>query len=162
MSAENSFHSMLNQLSAEMNDLYGYVTHPGDNFGEPAINSGPCGAFAHAFFKLWNQRFLEKVHIVFIMEKNSDTCWHVVIRLPDGALFDGGDGVHNEKKYGDMLIEDMVLYDEDLLEKRSYGLKRTYPRYCPHFSIHAVESIIEKYCTRIEKDGLFKRQGGVV
>jgi hypothetical protein len=60
---------VLNELSNAINKLYGYVTQPGDNFGEPAINSGPCAVFANSFFKLWNQKFSEKVHIVFIMEK---------------------------------------------------------------------------------------------
>ena len=39
----------LSELSGEINKLYGYVKIAGDNFGEPAINSGPCGPFANAF-----------------------------------------------------------------------------------------------------------------
>ena len=62
----------LGELSGEINKLYGYVKIAGDNFGEPAINSGPCGPFANAFFKLWNLKFTEKVNIVFIMVKKSD------------------------------------------------------------------------------------------
>lgn len=41
MNAENNVSDLLNALSDEVNRLYGYVTIPGDNFGEPAINSGP-------------------------------------------------------------------------------------------------------------------------
>jgi hypothetical protein len=51
---------LLNKLSKEINELYGYVTIEGDNYGEPAINSGPCGPFANAFYKTWNQKFSEK------------------------------------------------------------------------------------------------------
>ena len=65
MNAENNISDLLNALSDEINQLYGYVKLAGDNFGEPAINSGPCGAFANTFLKQWNQRFSEKVNIVF-------------------------------------------------------------------------------------------------
>ena len=51
MNAENNSYDLLNELSDEINKLYGYVKIAGDNFGEPAINSGPCGPFANAF--LW-------------------------------------------------------------------------------------------------------------
>jgi len=30
----------LETLSAQINKQYGYVSHAGDNFGEPVINSG--------------------------------------------------------------------------------------------------------------------------
>ena len=76
MNAKN----ILNALSADINQLYGYVKTTGDNFGESAINSGPCGPFANAFLRMWNQKFNEKAHIVFIMVKNSDKCWHVLVR----------------------------------------------------------------------------------
>lgn len=137
---------LLNDLSNEINKLYGYVKMPGDNFGEPSINSGPCGPFANAFFNLWNEKFPEKVNIVFIMVKNTDECWHVLIRLPNGLLFDGGCGVHDQEKYKDKFdIVDMVEYDVELLEKHSYGLNRTFPRYCPDFSIEVVSDLIKKH-----------------
>ena len=148
----------LGELSGEINKLYGYVKIAGDNFGEPAINSGPCGPFANAFFKLWNLKFTEKVNIVFIMVKNSDECWHVLIRLPSGSLYDGGHGVHSEEMYSDEFdIEDMIEYDINLLEKHSCGLDREYPRYCPSFSIHAVEGLIEKYLNLIQKNVIFEK-----
>jgi hypothetical protein len=65
MNAENNVSDLLNALSDEVNRLYGYVKTPGDNFGEPAINSGPCGPFANAFLNLWNQS-LSKRHILFL------------------------------------------------------------------------------------------------
>ncbi len=157
MNAENNVPDLLNALSDEVNRLYGYVTIPGDNFGEPAINSGPCGAFAHAFLKLWNQKFSEKAHIVFIMVKNADECWHVLVRLPNRLLYDGGHGLHSEDKYsGKFDIVDMVEYDIGLLEKYSYGLDREYPRYCPNFSINTMEGIIGKYLNLIQKNITFK------
>jgi hypothetical protein len=151
MNVENNLYNLLNELSDEINKLYGYVKIAGDNFGEPAINSGPCAPFANVFFKLWNQKFTEKVNIVFIMVKNADECWHTLIRLPNGSLYDGGYGVHSEEKYSEFNIEDMVEYDMDLLEKRSYGLDREYPRYCPNFSIQVIEGLIAKYLNLIEK-----------
>lgn len=144
--------SILNTLSSEINKCYGYVTIVGDNLGEPAINSGPCAPFANAFYHSWNQKFAEKAHIVFIMLKNSDECWHVLIRLPDKSLFDGGIGVHYESSWdkNKFFIEDMLIYDAELLEKRSGGLKRTYPRYCPDFSLEVVSNIIDEYLDLIK------------
>lgn len=152
LSAENYISDLLNALSDEVNHLYGYVKIAGDNFGEPAINSGPCGPFANSFLRIWNQKFAEKVNIVFIMVKNSDECWHILIRLPNRLLYDGGHGVHSEEKYsGKFDIVDMIEYDIELLEKRSYGLDRIYPRYCPSFSINVIEALIGKYLNLIEK-----------
>lgn len=140
---------VLNELSSEINKIYGYVKLEGSNLGEPAINSGPCGPFANIFFKLWNEKFTEKVTIAFIMMKSSDECWHTLIRLPNGLFFDGGCGVHNEDKYkGKFDIEEMVEYDLELLEKRSYGLDRKYPRYCPDFSIDKITNLIQKYLNK--------------
>ncbi len=71
-------------------------------------------------------------------------CFLVLIRLPNGLLFDGGFGVHDESKYADSFdIVDMEEYDLSLLEKNSYGLNRTYPRYCPDFSLEIVTNMIE-------------------
>jgi hypothetical protein len=149
---ENNWIRILNELSKEINSLYGYVEVEGDNFGEPAINSGPCGAFANAFYIAWNRRFTKKCSIVFVMVNGSDECWHVLVRLPNGRLFDGGFGVHDEKKYekAKLRIEDMETYDLKILDERSYGLERTYPRYCPSFSIAAVSSLIERYLNEID------------
>jgi hypothetical protein len=148
--------SILNQLSKEINALYGFVTIRGDNYGDPAINSGPCGAFAYAFFHIWNRVFSEKVHFVFVMDRNPDECWHVVIRLPNGSLFDGGYGVHEEKQYNlqRFHMEDMLHLDLKLLEERSYGLERDYPLYCPSFSLATITSMIEKSIEEIKIIGL--------
>ncbi len=143
---------LLNELSDEVNDIYGYVDVAGSYLGEPAINSGPCGPFANAFFHNWNQRFNYKINIVFVIVKNSVKCWHVLIRLPNGLLFDGGFGVHDEEKYkGKFDIKDMINYDMEIVEKYSYGLNRKYPRYCPTFSIDIVTDLIKKYLDKIEE-----------
>ena len=146
----NTTIEVLNTLSQDINKLYGYVNMPGDNFGEPAINSGPCAPFAKIFCECWNARFSKKVNIVFIMVKGSDECWHVLIRLPNGQLYDGGYGLHDDNKYKDQFdIEDMLNFDINLLEQRAYGLDRNYPRYCPNFSASTVKDIIEKHLSKI-------------
>jgi len=40
---KNKVIQILNDLSTAINERYGYVTLEGSNFGESAINSGPCG-----------------------------------------------------------------------------------------------------------------------
>lgn len=150
---ENTTLILLNELSEKINKLYGFVTIAGENFGEPSINSGPCGPFANAFYKIWNQKFSEKVHIAFIMVKNSDECWHVLIRLPNGLLFDGGFGVHPENMWDKDKFDiiDMLTYNLQLLEKHSGGLNRKYPRYCPNFSIAEVSDLITNYINLIKE-----------
>ncbi len=150
---ENKTLILLNELSEQINNLYGFVKIAGENFGEPAINSGPCGPFANVFYTIWNQKFTDKVNIVFIMVKNSDECWHVLIRLPNGLLFDGGFGVHQENKWDKdkFDIVDMLQYNLQLLEKNSGGLNRKYPRYCPNFSIEKVTNLITNCINLIEE-----------
>lgn len=133
----------LEALKNEINGLYGYE---GDT---PRINYGPCGVFADLFHKAWNLRFKDPVHIVFVMTKDLEECYHVCICLPDGSLYDGGIGIHNRDFYKDFMIMDMLEYDHDLLEKWSYGLDRTYPRYCPDFDRDATERIIIKHLSSI-------------
>jgi len=111
--------------------------------GIPRINYGPCGVFAQIFFKKWNELFKNKVHICFILTPSKDECDHVLIRLPSGDLYDGGVGIHTEEEYcSKFLIEEMLEYDEALLEKWSYGLDRIYPRFCPHFDRKFIEKIV--------------------
>lgn len=142
----------LNNISKEINEEYGYVILPGDNYGEPAINSGPCGPFAKAFCEIWNSQFEQKVNIVFVMTPDKNECWHIAVRLPGGELFDGGVGVHKEEKYEDKyFLEGMVKYDDKLMEERSYGLNRKYSRYCPSFSLSEVENIIRKHLNKISQ-----------
>lgn len=143
---------VLNELSQAINQYYGYVTQEGENLGEPVINSGPCGPFADIFFHEWNKRFSDKVTIAFIMEIAKNECYHVLIRLPNGKLYDGGIGVHDPSHYDARFnIEEMKVYDWKLLDERSYGLDRTYPRYCPHFNPAELRALIAKYLNTIDK-----------
>src|SRR5712692_4989426 len=61
--------------------------------GAPRINLGPCGRFARDFRARWNARFRDPVTIAFIMSNDGATCHHVLVKLPDGRYFDGGNGV---------------------------------------------------------------------
>lgn len=128
---------ILQKITNEINNEYGF------HDGIPRINYGPCGVFAQIFFKKWNELFKNKVHICFILTKSKDECDHVLIRLPSGELYDGGLGIHTEEEYDSkFLVEEMLEYDEALLEKWSYGLDRIYPRFCPRFDRKFVEKIV--------------------
>ncbi|MBS0288337.1 MAG: hypothetical protein JSR17_13655 [Proteobacteria bacterium] len=140
----------LNELSEAINAHYGYVKLAGSNFGEPVINSGPCGPFANVFFHEWNKRFSEKVTISFVMDTTNGECHHVLIRLPNGLLYDGGTGVHDESYYDARFkIEDMKVYDYQLLDERAYGLNRTYPRFCPDFKLQELLELIVAHLDKI-------------
>lgn len=132
----NLFYS-LNELASKINAWLEF------HEGIPRINYGPCGVFAYEFMQAWNQKFTEKVHIVFILTPDELECDHVLVRLPTGELFDGGLGVHHEESYLDKFkIIDMNVYQHELLEKWSYGLDRTYPRFCPDFDRDKLKGLI--------------------
>lgn len=121
----------------------------------PRINYGPCGVFAKLFFDAWNKRFTDKVHIVFILMKSHEECWHIALRLPTGELYDGGIGIHQDSDYGEnYYIEEMIEYDHALLEKWSYGLDRVYPRYCPNFDKDKLQFLIQSHLDRIRTQRL--------
>lgn len=142
---------LLNNLSKAVNNLYGTVSIDGDNFGEPAINSGPCGPFANEFYKVWNAKFIEQVQICFLLRQDTDECYHIVNRLPDGNFFDGGVGYHKFELYHDknLKILDMVNYDIDILDKYAHGLDRRYPKYCPEFDLNTVTMLLEEHISKI-------------
>ncbi|MEK6734644.1 MAG: hypothetical protein AABY27_06055 [Pseudomonadota bacterium] len=131
----------LENIKNEINQEYGFQGNI------PSINYGPCGIFAKIFYNEWNSIFPQnKCHICFVMTLDRSECDHIVIRLPSKELYDGGIGIHNEDKYIEkFIIDEMFDYAEDLLEKWSYGLNRTYPRFCPNFNQYFVEKIIRKH-----------------
>ncbi|KTC95849.1 ATPase [Legionella geestiana] len=131
--------TILTKLSHAINAEFGFHENT------PRINYGPCGVFAILFMNAWNARFAEKAHIVFIMTPERDECWHIAVRLPSKLLYDGGVGLHTERCYPGYLIEDMVEYDHALMEKWSYGLDRTYPRYCPTFDKDKTNTLISEH-----------------
>jgi hypothetical protein len=59
---------------------------------------------------------------------DASNCYHVLIKLPDGRYFDGGNGVMTEAflatLFPDGHIEEMKNFDFEVLDKRSYGLGR--------------------------------------
>lgn len=132
-------------LKALRNDI---TARYGFRNGAPRINLGPCGRFARDFRERWNERFRDPVTIVFIMS-NSDAsnCYHVLVKLPEGRYFDGGNGVMTgaflATLYPDGHIEEMEKFDFELLDKRSYGLGRTCPE-CPNYSDEFTQRAIEK------------------
>ena len=132
----------LNGLRDEINLTYGYVD------GWPRIDRGPCGRFAKLFYEHWNERFHPQVTIAFIMTTNG-ICDHVLIKLPDGSYYDGGNGVISgvtllrEFRNGDR-IEEMFHYDYSLLDQRSYSLKRSY-ELCTNYSDEMTATIIDKH-----------------
>jgi hypothetical protein len=143
--AELRTDQMVETLNALRNDIdacYGFRN------GAPRINLGPCGRFARDFRERWNARFRDPVTIAFIMANNDKSnCFHVLVKLPDGRYFDGGNGVMTgaflATLYPDGHIEEMKNFDFALLNKRSYGLGRTYPE-CPNYSDEFTKRAIEK------------------
>ncbi len=130
----------LTNLKNDINKLLGF------HEDTPRINYGPCGVFAKLFYEAWNSRFKDKVHIAFIMMRSQEECWHIVIRLPTGELYDGGVGIHTDESYGDdYIIEEMFSYDHERLEKWSYGLDRDYPRFCPNFNKETIDALIQSH-----------------
>lgn len=132
----------LNALRDEINARYGFRN------GTPRVNLGPAVRFARDFRERWNARFQEPVTIAFVMS-NSDpsNCFHVLVRLPDGQYYDGGNGVMTGTflmaRYPAGHIEEMKQFDFELLDKRSYGLGRTYSE-CANYSDAFTRQVIEK------------------
>jgi hypothetical protein len=140
---------VLDTIKKEINNEYGF------HDGIPRINYGPCGVFAHIFLQSWNRLFNDKVHICFIMTQSLDECDHVCICLPTGELYDGGIGIHNRQEYEpEFIINDMIDYDDTILEKWSYGLNRTYPRYCPNFNRDVVQRIVQSNLEKLSSDSV--------
>jgi len=137
---------VLNGLRNEINSHYGFRE------GVPRVNLGPCGRVARDFRAQWNERFDEKISVVFVMSPDGSECYHVLVKLPDGNYFDGGNGVMEEKDllshYPDGHIEEMKDFDFKLLDKRSYDLGRTYP-VCPNYSDAMTRELITRYLGRL-------------
>ena len=118
----------LNKLSKNINELYGFTQARYEKIKTPAINNGPCGLFANEFHRQWNSRFINQVKIVFVMQKNPIGCRHVLVKLPNGDLFDGGVGVHEFYIYnkGNFELSIMEKYDLETLDKHSWGIFRDF------------------------------------
>lgn len=135
----------LNLLKEEINELYGFIEDT------PCINYGPCGIFAYLFFHEWISNIDLPIHLCFVMMKDYSECYHICIVLPNGEFFDGGIGIHTRDLYKEYILEDMFTYDHQRLEKWSYGLDRTFPRYCPSFDREKTRKIIEKHICKLRE-----------
>jgi hypothetical protein len=139
----------LSNLKDSINAEYGIYE------SAPCVNSGPCGNFAYLFYQKWNERFDEKVTISFIMKADSSECYHVLIKLPNGDYYDGGNGVLTKSRLIEgyekgMYIIDMLEYDYTLLDEMAYGLEREYPR-CPNYSVEKTSKIIENHLDKLKQ-----------
>jgi hypothetical protein len=128
---------VLNRLRDEVNAAYGF------RGGTPRINLGPCGRFARDFRERWNARFRDRpAHIIFVMADDGSQCHHVLVRLPDG------NGVTTVAAllalYPQSHIDDMTEFDPTLLDRRSYGLGRSYPE-CPNYSDDLTRRLVDHY-----------------
>ena len=67
-----------------------------------------------------------------------------MIKLPNGALFDGGNGIHEFDMYDETRVELVVMekYDLEILDKYAWGLIRTYPNVNHDFSIGKMSALI--------------------
>ena len=140
---EKNIIGYLNKLSKDINNLYGFINIEKGEKSTPSINNGPCGAFANEFYIEWNLRFNNKVKIAFVMRPIPFESMHVLIKLPNENLFDGGVGVHDietHKKKG-LTLMTMEEYDIKTLDKYSWGLNKIHPK-CPGFSINKISSLI--------------------
>ena len=137
--------AVLNQLRNDLTARYGFRD------GAPRINLGPCGRFARDFRERWNARFRDPVNIAFIMSGEGGLCHHVLVALPYGGYFDGGNGVVTESflatLYPGSRIEMMKPFDLKLLDQRSYGLDRNYPEcetYSDEFTREAIDRRLQE------------------
>ena len=143
--------SVLNGLRDEINLLYG-----SDETYQPRVNLGPCGRFAKTFREEWNARFKRKVDIVFVMGFWGTHCYHVLVKLPDGNYFDGGNGVISgpdllkQYPFGTRL-EEMQEFDLQRLDKWSYGLDRSYGS-CPNYSDETTTRVIKTHLAMLPSD----------
>jgi hypothetical protein len=142
--------AVLNGLRNEVNLAYGFKE------GWPRVNCGPCGRFAKAFREQWNARFGHAINIVFVMTGDGTHCYHVLVRLPDGNYFDGGNGVVPGptllKQYPlGTRLDEMEQFDLTLLDKWSYGLGREY-KACPNYSDETTAKLIERYLAMLPTD----------
>lgn len=139
--------AVLNALRDDINSVYGFRE------ATPRINLGPCGRFAKTFREQWNARFAEKINIVFVMSPDAKECYHVLVRLPNGDYYDGGNGVISgptllSHYIPGTTLDEMLDFDFARLDKWSYSLNRTYP-VCPNYSDETTLRLIIRHLDRL-------------
>ena len=137
----------MNQLSQSINKLCGFRHIQASGVSVPLINAGPCAIFANQFYRLWDLRFSNKIKIAVVITKQPIETNHVLIKLPNSDLFDGGNGVHDLNIYKGNSVELVVMekYDLEVLDKYAWGLIRTYPNIINDFSISKISALIARY-----------------
>ena len=150
---DEKIYNLLNKLSQSINKQCGFMDTHGSGASLPLINSGPCGLFAHEFYRLWELRFSNPIKIAAIMTKKPFESNHVLIKLPNGALFDGGNGIHNFDTYKENEVELVVMekYDLEVLDKYAWGLIRSYTTVNDDFSTSKMTALIASYLDDIYK-----------
>lgn len=139
-SSEVNLYYGLNELASKINDTLGFHENV------PQIDDSTCGIFAYEFMQAWNQKFKEKVHIVFAMLKDKSECAHILIRLPTRELFDAHIGVHHDAPYLEKFkIIDMEIYKHELLEKWSHGFDRNDCCLCRNFDKSQMKRLINDF-----------------
>ena len=140
---------VLHALRNDVNAAYGFRN------GAPRINLGPCGRFARDFRERWNARFRDRVDIAFVMAGDGSQCHHVLLKLPDGSFYDGGNGIMTAAAlaalYPGSRIDVMTRFDPALLDARSYGLSRSYPE-CPNYSDATTDRLIDQRLALLPAD----------
>jgi hypothetical protein len=136
--------AVLNHLRDEINRNYGF-----DDHGTPRINCGPCGRFAVVFRERWNARFRETPNIACVMSPDRSYCGHVVLKFRDNTFFDGGNGPLSEQQllaiFPKCWIEEMIEFDQKLLDERVGGLKISHYPLCPNYSDDLTAAMIDKH-----------------
>jgi hypothetical protein len=155
MIAMTDLHDVLNRIRDEANLAFGLLN------SEPRVNKGPCGMAAKIFREVWREMLGTDLIVVFLMKRcalSTGTvvpyCDHVLVRLPDGCLFDLGCGVMAARR-GEIedkaTLEEMNVYDHKLMEDRSYGFTRTY-RQCPDFDADRLRQIVRQGLMALSQD----------
>jgi len=156
----NNLHDVLNQIRDEVNLAFGLLD------SQPRVNKGPCGISAKIFREVWREAFGTDLIVVFLMKRRAlangtvvPYCDHVLLRLPDGFLFDLGCGVMPARSgeiEDEATLEDMNIYDHELMEQRSYGLTRSYPK-CPDFNAERLRQIVRHGVTALAQDTMMSQ-----
>ena len=136
--------NLLNQISQSINKLCGFRHIQASGVSVPLINSGPCGIFANKFYRLLDLRFSNKIKIGTVITKQPIESNHVLIKLPNGALFDGGNGIHGLDTYDETRVELVIMekYDLEVLDKYAWGRIRTCSNVNYGFSISKMSALI--------------------
>ncbi len=86
------------------------------------------------------------------MTLDGSSCTHIVVRLPDGYLYDGGFGVLTDEAMQKILpeirLEEMTDFDLQRLDRWAYGLERSYPN-CPNYSDDGTQTLIANHLAEL-------------